>query len=107
MLSHRKLLLPNEYVCCHHLSSEMVDMLHIKDLVDMHSGSHLKLTPSLTIADITNKSHFIKMNVGKASNLLSNSVSAGLCYIVEKKKGRPSSYLTAYLTLALLPHGST
>jgi hypothetical protein len=77
----------------YNLSSSSVELAHIEDLIRFQSTSSLLLVPKLTVEDLTTRNHFRKMNVGKALNLYSNCVSAGLQYLVEKE-GRPTSYNT-------------
>lgn len=90
---HKVIIIPQKFVQEHNLVSNVVDIGHVCDLMDVQDNMpHLKLAPKLT-KKCLDPSHFDKMNVGNALNLFSNSVSAALTYLVERK-GRDETYLT-------------
>ena len=90
---HKIITIPERFVRENNLVSNVVDIGHVFDLVDVQEAMpHLKLAPKLTKKCI-DPSHFDKMNVGIALNLFSNSVSATLTYLVQRR-GRDKAYLT-------------
>ncbi|XP_067929649.1 uncharacterized protein [Watersipora subatra] len=93
-LNHRTITLSATTVNKHHLPANTLELGQVEDLVRFQEDKDLKLTPYLMLGDLTNSAHIRKMNVGKALHIFSNSVGAGLQYLIEKE-GRPVSYLTA------------
>ena len=92
LVNGNKVILPDDVVSDNMLSHNVVSLEPVKDLLQFQSKHDLKLAPKLTSATL-NPSHFQKMKVSNALNLLSKSVSSGIRFLVEKE-GRPSPYLT-------------
>lgn len=91
LVKHKTIILPPEICEEFSLSDPHVELSHIKDLIDFQSID-APLAPKLTKKDI-DPNHFKKMNVGSAMHVFSNSVSAGLKYMVTRAD-RPEKYFT-------------
>ena len=65
-------------------NGEKVNVEPIKELAKLDSTVPLKLAPKLKLHHLAT-SHFDKMKVSSANHVISNSVSAGLCTMIEQK----------------------
>ena len=74
------------------LTSKIVNLEAVKDLMKFQKDSDLKLAPSLK-ESMLKPSHFDKMKVSHALHFFSNSVSSAFRYMVQTN-GRNSDYLT-------------
>lgn len=92
LLTHKKFILSSEVQDQHKLVSNVVDLAHIQEVVEVQ-GEGLKLAPSLSSKTTNATRHFSKMKVRNALQLFSKSVSASLRTLVAEE-GFPDSYLT-------------
>ena len=74
------------------LTSNIVNLEAVKDLMEFQKDSDLKLAPSLK-ESMLKPSHFDKMKVSNALHFFSHSVSSAIRYMVQTN-GRNSDYLT-------------
>lgn len=93
-LTNNDIYLPSETVQREGLSSEVVTIRHLFDLVEFQEKKELKLAPKLA-KDLLEPSHFNKMNVGAAMNVLSEAVAGALRYMA-LHCSRPEMLTTAW-----------
>ncbi|KAJ3641206.1 hypothetical protein Zmor_027721 [Zophobas morio] len=94
LVQNKIIQLPNDFVEKYKLTSDLVDVQHIKDFCEEEGKFELQFASKLNV-DLLQSNHFNKMKVSNSLNVLNRNVSCGIKFDAEEEREDKSSLTTA------------
>lgn len=99
LINNKVIMLPDQFKNSNQLSSNIVQFIHLEELVNEQENLILKLAPKLN-REILTPTNFNKMKVNKATSMLNRDVSSALNFLGNEEK--EDNYKTTALFIEII-----